>query len=72
MNLSKNIFAALKRLVRDEEGTEVVEWALVAGLIVVLAAGTFALIGDDVNTVFQGIQAQTGAAAANVPAAPAE
>lgn len=60
----------LARLAREEEGTEVVEWTLVAGLIIVLAAATMALIGADVNTVFSGIQAQTATAAAGVPATP--
>ena len=34
--------AALARLLRDERGGEVIEWALVAGLIVI---GTIAVIG---------------------------
>ena len=41
--------AELKRFVREEEGTEVVEWALVAGLIVAVGAGIFATIGDEVG-----------------------
>lgn len=42
--------AELKRFVREEEGTEVVEWALVAGLIVAVGAGIFAAIGGEVDT----------------------
>lgn len=34
--------ASLARLLRDERGGEVIEWALVAGLIVI---GTLAVIG---------------------------
>ena len=49
--------------VRDEEGTEMVEWGLIAGLIIVLAAGVFALIGADLNVIFRGVQTQTAAGA---------
>jgi len=38
----------MKRFLREEEGTEVVEWALVAGLIVAVGAAIFTLIGDQV------------------------
>lgn len=37
--------AGIKRFVREEEGTEVVEWALVAGLIVAVGAAVFSGIG---------------------------
>lgn len=40
--------AGIKRFAREEEGTEVVEWALVAGLIVAVGATIFASIGDQV------------------------
>ncbi|MCE8028006.1 hypothetical protein HOP54_04775 [Halomonas daqingensis] len=36
------------RFWREEEGTEVVEWALVGGLIVAVGAAIFVLIGDEV------------------------
>ena len=58
----------INKFARDEEGTEMVEWGLIAGLIIVLAAGVFALIGTDLNTIFGGVQAQTAAGAANVGA----
>lgn len=63
--MTKWIRDELTRLVREDEGTEVVEWALVAGLIVVLAAATFAAIGGNVDTVFKAIETKTGEAAAN-------
>ena len=47
--------AELKRFVREEEGTEVVEWALVVGLIVAVAAGVFVAIGNDVRTALQSL-----------------
>jgi len=37
--------AGVKRFVREEEGTEVVEWALVAGLVVAVGAVVFTAIG---------------------------
>jgi Flp pilus assembly pilin Flp len=46
---------ALARLVRDERGGEVIEWALVAGLIVIGAIAVIAAFGNKVlarwNTV---------------------
>jgi pilus assembly protein Flp/PilA len=58
---------AIVTFIRDEEGTEMVEWGLIAGLVIVLAAGTFALIGGNLNTIFTGVQTQTAAGAGNVP-----
>ena len=46
----KRIYKKLASLVRDEEGTEVVEWALAGGLIVALGAAIFAALGGNVNT----------------------
>lgn len=42
------LMMGVKKFLRDEEGTEVVEWALVAGLIVAVGAGLFVAIGDSV------------------------
>ena len=58
---------AIVTFIRDEEGTELVEWGLIAGLVIVLAAGVFAALGADLNTIFTGVGVQTGAGAANVP-----
>jgi pilus assembly protein Flp/PilA len=43
--MSNLITTELKRFVREEEGTEVVEWALVGGLIVAVGAAIFIGIG---------------------------
>jgi pilus assembly protein Flp/PilA len=64
------VINAIVNFVRDEEGTEMVEWGLIAGLVIVLAAGVFATIGSDLNDIFGGVAAQTTTAAGNVPAAP--
>jgi len=34
------VINAIVNFVRDEEGTELVEWGLIAGLVIVLAAGS--------------------------------
>lgn len=61
--------SAIMNFIREEEGTEMVEWGLIAGLVVVLSAATFALIGTDLNTIFGGVQTQTAAGAAAAGAA---
>mgnify|MGYP001818907628 CR=1 FL=1 len=61
------VINAIVTFVRDEEGTEMVEWGLIAGLVIVLAAGVFATIGDDLNTIFGNVQTQTAKGAAVVP-----
>jgi len=57
--------AGVKRFVREEEGTEVVEWALVAGLVVAVGAVVFTAIGtkaeellNELLTVMGGAQIQ--------------
>ena len=43
---------AIMNFIREEEGTELVEWGLIAGLIIVVAAAIFVGIGTDLNTIF--------------------
>lgn len=45
----------LKSFVREEEGLEMVEWAIVAALITTAAAITMSAIGVQVDTQFQQI-----------------
>ena len=49
--MGKKLKQELARFLREDDGTEVVEWALVAGLIVVIAAGIFLVIGKNVNDI---------------------
>ncbi|WP_192036384.1 hypothetical protein [Halomonas sp. YLGW01] len=42
------LMMGVKRFWQEEEGTEVVEWALVGGLIVAAGAGVYSLIGAQV------------------------
>jgi len=44
------VMQQLVRLIREEDGTEVVEWALVGGLIVAVGAAIFEAIGGHVST----------------------
>lgn len=47
--------ALLKKLVRDERGGEVLEYALIAGLIVVAAIAVIATVGQKVLAKWQGV-----------------
>lgn len=48
----KRLSDAIVRLVRDEDGTETLEWGLVCGLIVVGAIAAIALIGPKVKKMW--------------------
>ena len=49
------------RFVRDEEGLETVEYAIITGLIVAVAITAIAAIGVWVGTQFTGLQGLLGA-----------
>jgi len=49
------LMQGIERFWKEEEGTEVVEWALVASLIVAIGAGMFATLGGDITTVMTAI-----------------
>ena len=51
----KRIYNKLASLVRDEEGTEVVEWALAGGLIVAVGAAIFTAIGTGAEAFLQDV-----------------
>lgn len=50
-------FRVLRRLVRDESGTEVLEWGLVCGLIVIGAIVAITAVGPKVKTMWDNINA---------------
>jgi Flp pilus assembly pilin Flp len=56
----KSLIAAL---VREEEGQDVVEYALLAAFISIVAATIFSQIGGDLNTIFGAVKTQTDTAA---------
>ena len=54
---------AVKRFMNADDGLEVVEWAIVGGLVVAVGAVIFALIGADSKLALTSLQTQTAAAA---------
>ena len=50
--------ALLARLVKDEQGTETLEWGLVCGLIVVGAIAAIALIGPKVTAIWENVNSK--------------
>lgn len=50
---------SITRFLRDEDGLETVEWALVGGLIVAVGAAIFVLIGQNVQTGLNSLQTET-------------
>ena len=50
----------VKRFLRDEKGTETVEWAIIIGLIAAGAIGAIAVIGPWVVLQFTNLQAALG------------
>ncbi|TFH85593.1 hypothetical protein EQG41_16800 [Billgrantia azerbaijanica] len=49
------LMQGIKRFWKDEEGTEVVEWALVCGLLVAAGAALYVSIGGSVNSIMSRI-----------------
>ena len=49
------------RMRRDESGQAMVEYALILGLVSVVAIGALTLIGTDVNGVLTAVQTALGA-----------
>ena len=45
----------LKKLVKDEQGGEVLEYALIAGLIVVAAIAVITTVGEKVLAKWEGV-----------------
>jgi len=54
----KTMKALLARLVKDEQGTETLEWGLVCGLIVVGAIAAITLIGPKVTKMWNDLNAK--------------
>lgn len=45
----------LHRLWKNEQGAELVEWILVAAVVLVTASGVMGLLGDQVNATFNSV-----------------
>lgn len=56
----KNLFA---RFVREEEGQDIIEYALLAAFISIVAWTILQTIGQDVETMYTNVDTATGAAA---------
>ena len=50
----------IKRFITEESGLEMVEWAVVAVGIVLLAIVAFNLVGGNVQTAMSAVASQTG------------
>ncbi len=53
------VLKQIKGFMLDESGLETVEWAIVGGLIVALAAGFFTVIGGHASVGFTSLQSST-------------
>jgi Flp pilus assembly pilin Flp len=53
----------MTRFVREEAGQDVVEYALLAAFISIVAATIFSNIGGDLKLIFGAVKSQTGTAA---------
>lgn len=54
------LMMGVERFLREEEGTEVVEWALAGGLIVAVGAAVFAAIGDKAALLLEEVSTLLG------------
>lgn len=55
--------ALFKRFVREEQGQDLIEYALLAGFISLVAVAAITSVGTGVNGVYQNINTQVG----NIP-----
>ena len=61
--------ALMKRFLLDESGGEMPEYAVVVGLIIVVGASIFLLIGQNLDTIFTYLNELLGDAAEQAAAA---
>jgi len=54
-NIMKRFLGKLRDVLRDEQGTETLEWGLVCGLIVVGAIAAIALVGPKVTSMWNNV-----------------
>ncbi|WP_435605943.1 Flp family type IVb pilin [Pseudomonas knackmussii] len=60
MNLkdfSLNVYCKVKAFAKDKEGATAIEYAVIAGLIVVAIVGTLQVLGPQLNGIFEQISA---------------
>ena len=57
-----DLITRLRAFARNEEAQDLIEYALLVGLISLVAVAAIGLAGGSVNQIFQSIQAQLAAA----------
>jgi pilus assembly protein Flp/PilA len=57
----KEVKDLMKRLVREEDGQDLIEYALLAGFISLVAVAAIKSVGTGVNGVYNNINAQVAA-----------
>jgi len=62
MNLVTYIISTLRRLTGNDEGQDLLEYALLVALIALVAVASVAFAGTQVNTIFKNIGNQLAAA----------
>ena len=60
----KNLFV---RFVREEDGQDIIEYALLAAFISIVAYTLLGQIGTDVNSIYTEVGSATSSAAASLP-----
>lgn len=61
-NVMVNIIARFRSLVRDDKGQDLIEYALIAGLVSLVAVGAMTAAGGSVQTIWGNIQTALAAA----------
>ena len=56
----------MKRFLKDEQGLELSEYAIMAGMIIIVAVLTILAVGGKINGIFSALDTQLG----NVPVTP--
>jgi pilus assembly protein Flp/PilA len=67
-NIINRTAAATKRLAKDEDGSAIMEYGLLAGLIAVVAIGAVTTMGSQLKTVFTNIGIALTTATGNMKA----
>jgi pilus assembly protein Flp/PilA len=57
-----NLIARFRSLVRDDKGQDLIEYALIAGLVSLVAVGAMTTAGESVQTIWNNITTSLAAA----------
>ena len=53
----------IQRFIREEDGQDIIEYALLAAFISIIAIAVIITVGTDVNFIYSRVKVQTGSAA---------